>query len=247
MRGFWKLAWVELKLFLREPTGTFFTLIFPLMLLLCFGTIYGNKPKPEFGGYGLVDVSVPGYAAMVISMSGLFLLTIRVASYRELGILRRLQPTPLHPSALLAGQVVAVFTMTAVGMAGLFAVGKLAYGLRFDGSAFSLALAFTLSTLSFLALGFVIAAIAPTTRTALTVTFVLFYPMLFLSGAAMPRESLPEAVRRVAQVFPLAHVVNLLRGLWIGESWARHLTEVVVLVGVLVVGVVVSAKTFRWE
>jgi hypothetical protein len=42
-------------------------------------------------------------------------------------------------------------------------------------------------------------------------------------------------------------VVNLLRGLWIGEAWSLHLTEVIVLVILLVVGVMVSIKTFRWE
>jgi len=46
---------------------------------------------------------------------------------------------------------------------------------------------------------------------------------------------------------PLTHVVTLLRGVWAGEVLGEHLTEVIVLLGVLVVGAVVSAKTFRWE
>jgi ABC-2 type transport system permease protein len=247
MRGFWRLAWVELKLFLREPMGAFFTLCFPVVMLLCFGTMFGNKPTPYFGGYGMVDVSVPAYASIVIAMSGLFLLTTRMTTYREQGILRRLRPTPLRPSTVLAAEVVALFAMTALGTGLLIATAKLVYGMRFAGSAFSATAGLTFCTLSFFALGFVVAGIAPTTRTASALVMVLFYPMMFLSGATMPRENLPEAVRRFGQVLPLTHVVNLLRGLWIGESWGRHLTEVAVLVGMLVVGVVVSAKTFRWE
>ena len=38
-----------------------------------------------------------------------------------------------------------------------------------------------------------------------------------------------------------------LRGLWIGESWRAHLLDAGVLVGLLIVGVVVSVVTFRWE
>ena len=76
---------------------------------------------------------------------------------------------------------------------------------------------------------------------------VLFYPMLFLSGASVPWEFLPEGVKRFARFLPMTHVVALLRGLWIGEAWSEHLVNVGVLAATLVVGVVVSAVTFRWE
>ena len=46
---------------------------------------------------------------------------------------------------------------------------------------------------------------------------------------------------------PLSYVVDLLQGLWFGEPWGQHLIEVAVLLGMLLVGVAVSAKTFRWE
>jgi len=100
---------------------------------------------------------------------------------------------------------------------------------------------------SFLALGFILAGIVPTTRTALSTVMVLFYPMIFLSGATIPREELPESIRRISQVLPLTHVVNLLRGTWIGDPWSRHLVDVAVLAGMIVLGVAITAKTFRWE
>ncbi len=247
MRGLAKLTWVEIKLFLREPFAAFFTLVFPLMMLFLFGSIYGNDPTPFFGGFGSVDVSVPAYTALIIATSGLLSLTVIMASYRELGILRRLQATPLRPQAILSSQVVVIFLMTAAGMALLVLAGKLVYGLRFAGNPWSVSLAFVLSSLSFFALGFVLAGVTPTARSANIVALVLFYPMLFLTGATIPLEVLPETIRRYAQILPLTHVVTLLRGLWVGDAWGQHLTEVAVLTGILVVGVAVSAKTFRWE
>ena len=50
MKSLLKLTWMEVKLFLREPIGAFFTLVFPLMMLFLFGSIYGNTPTPMFGG-----------------------------------------------------------------------------------------------------------------------------------------------------------------------------------------------------
>jgi ABC-2 type transport system permease protein len=247
MRGFWKLTWVEIKLFLREPYAAFFTLAFPLMLLFIFGSIYGNKPSPFFGGYGSVDVSVPAYTAMIIGTSGLISLTIVMAVYRETGVLRRLGATPLKPRVILSSQVVVIFLMTIVGMALLIIAGKLVYGLRFAGNPLSVLGAFTLGSASFFSLGFVLAGVLPTARTAQIVAMVLFYPMLFLSGAAIPREVLPASIQRVSQALPLTHVVTLLRGTWIGEGWGEHLTSVIVLVAVMVVGLLISAKTFRWE
>ncbi len=247
MRGLWKLTWTEIKLFLREPVSTFFTLIFAPMLLLLFGSIYGNEPSPFFNGKGTIDISVPAYTALIIGTSGMLSLTINMSVYRERGILRRLQATPLRPQAILAAQVIVLFLMTILGMALLIIVGKAVYGLRFEGNPFSVLLAFVLSCLSFFSLGFVLAGLLPNARTAQVVAMALFYPMMFLSGAGLPLELLPTTIRKFSNFLPLTHVVTLLRGLWAGESWSKHLTEVGVLAAILVVGVIVSAKTFRWE
>jgi ABC-2 type transport system permease protein len=247
MQGLWKLTWAEAKLFLREPMAAFFTLAFPLMMLFLFGSIYGNEPTPFFGGYGSVDISVPAYTAMIIATSGLLGLSIVISSYRERGILRRLKATPLRPYTILSAQVIVIFAMTALGMGILILAGKSVYGLRFAGNLFNVAGAFILGSMSFFALGFVIAGLMPTARTAQVVAMVLFYPMLFLSGAAIPREVMPETIRRYAEVLPLTHVVSLLRGLWVGESWGQHLTEVGALIAMTVIGIIISAKTFRWE
>jgi ABC-2 type transport system permease protein len=247
MRGFWKFVFVELKLFLREPQAAFFTLAFPLMMLFLFGSIYGNEPTSFFGGFGSVDVSVPAYTAIIIATSGLFSLTIFMATYRESGILRRLKVTPLHPITILGVEVVVIFLMTALGMALLIIAGKIVYNLRFAGNPFSVLVAFVLSSLSFFSLGFVLAGILTTARSAQIVTMALYFPMIFLSGATIPQEILPETIKQYGQILPLTHVVTLLRGLWIGDGWSEHIKEVIILAALFVAGIIVSAKTFRWE
>lgn len=247
MKSLLKMTWMETKLFLREPVGAFFTLAFPLMMLFLFGSIYGNEPTPMFGGYGTIDISVPAYTAMIIATTGLMGLTITMAAYRETGVLRRLRTTPVSPLVVLVAQVIVLFLMTALGMLLLVVAGKLVYHLRFEGNVLSVLAGFTLSSLSFFAIGFVLAGLMPTARTAQVVGMVLLYPMIFLSGAAFPRELLPEAIKKVSTFLPLTYVVNLLRGLWIGESWEQHLSAALVLAGVLVAGVLISIKVFRWE
>ncbi len=247
MKSLLKMTWMETKLFLREPVGAFFTLVFPLMFLFLFGSIYGNAPLKELNGQGTVDISVPAYTAMIIATTGLVGLTITMAAYRENGILRRLRTTPINPLVVLVAQVIVLFMMTLLGMILLIIAGKLVYHLRFEGNVLSVLAGFTLSSLSFFAIGFVMAGLMPTARTAQVVGMVILYPMLFLSGAGFPRELLPETIIKISKFLPLTYVVTLLRGLWIGEAWNKHVTDVLVLAGVLVVGVLVSIKTFRWE
>jgi len=247
MKSLLKMTWMEAKLFLREPMGAFFTLAFPLMMLFLFGSIYGNEPTAMFGGHGTIDVSIPAYTAMIIATSGLMSITITMAAYRENGVLRRLRTTPISPFIILTAQVIVIFTMTCLGMLLLIVAGMLVYHIRFEGNALSVLGGFVLSSLSFFALGFVLAGLMPTARTAQVVGMVILYPMLFLSGAGFPRELLPEAIKKVSAFLPLTYVVNLLRGLWIGDPWSMHWLNVGVLAGMLLLGAIVSSKTFRWE
>jgi len=247
MRGFGKLLLAQAKLFLREPAATFFTIVFAPMLLLLFGTIYGNKPNPFFGGRGMVDVSVPSYIAIIIISVGFMGIPIATASSREAGVLRRFRMTPLRPAAYIASNIVSYYAMTVVGVVFLVLVGKAVYGMRFDGSVLSVAAGFTLSALAFFSLGYLIDGAAPTALSAQAVGMIFAFPMMFLSGSAIPLEVLPPSVRAVSNFIPLTHVVTLMRGLWAGESWGAHLTELAVLGGLLVVGMALSARFFRWE
>ena len=174
-------------------------------------------------------------------------ITITMSAYRENGVLRRFKTTPVSPLTILVAQVIVVFAMTLLGMLLLVIAGKLVYHVKFEGNWLSVLGGFTLGSLSFFSLGFILAGLMPSARTAQIVGMVLLYPMLFLSGAGFPRELLPAAIVKVSAFLPLTYVVNLLRGLWVGEAWGAHLLDIGVLVGMLILGVLVSTKTFRWE
>lgn len=245
MKPFLKLTYTELKLQLREPIGTFFTLAFPVMLMILFGSIFGNEPEPFLNGYGQVDLSVPGYIGMIIGTIGMLSIPITLSNYREQGILRRYRATPLQSSSVLWSQVAVQVVMTAVGVTLLLIVGSLFYDLRLPTSDAMMIPAILLCAFSFFALGFVLAGIMPTPRTAQAVGMAIFYPMLFLSGAAMPRYIMPETVQQIGKLLPLTQVVILLEDMWFTGKW--NMTAVSIITVMLVVGLIVSRFTFRWE
>jgi ABC-2 type transport system permease protein len=91
MRTLAKLAWVEVKLFGREPIAVVFAFAFPLVVLLVLAGVFGSDPDANFGGVAGIDYYVPGYLAVVIASVGLIGLPVHLASLRERGVLRRLR------------------------------------------------------------------------------------------------------------------------------------------------------------
>ncbi|MGC8958919.1 MAG: ABC transporter permease [Chloroflexia bacterium] len=247
MRGLAPLIWTQAKLYLREPVATFFTIFYAPLMLILFGSIYGNEPNPMFGRRGTVDISVPAYMALVGASVGLIGLPIAIATEREKGILRRYRATPLHPLAYLVSDVVTYLAMTLLGVLLLVLVGRVGWNLRFEGNALSMLGGFVLGMLSIFAFGFLVGCLSPTARIAQTVGMVLAFPMMFVSGATIPWEILPDGVRRVAEFVPLTHVVRVLRKLWAGGSWEEVWVSAVVPAGVLIVSSALSARFFRWE
>lgn len=245
MKPFIKLTTTELKLYFREPVGLFFTLAFPLILLLIFGSAFGNDPTPMFGGFGSVDVSVPGYIGLMIGTAGLIGLPIGLATYRDQGILRRFRAAPVHPLLILGAQIVVHLMLVLVGVAMLMIVGKLLFDLQLPANLVAVIAATLFAGVAFSAVSFVIAGLVSSARVAQAVGMALLLPMLFLAGSAMPRETLPEGMQRIGDFLPLTYVVELIKDLWQGNGW--NVTALIVLTAILGTGLLLSTRTFRWE
>lgn len=247
MRAFRKLTLTNLKLYLREPIATFFTLAFPPLLVVLFGAMYGNDPTPIFGGYGSMDISMPGYTAMILGTVGFLAIPITISNYRDTGVLRRFQATPMQPVTYILADIITNLISTLLGMIGLVLIGWLLYRVHFEGQVITVILAVVFCGLAIFSIGYLIASLAPGARTAQVVGMVIFYPMMFLSGATIPLEIMPDTIQRLANFLPLTYVVKMLRGLWFGDTWGEHLLETAILAGVLVVCTALASRFFRWK
>jgi len=247
MNAFGKLATLQTKLYLREPIAVFFTLLYGPLMLVIMGIIFGTAPRPELNGLSQMDISVPAYMALIIGITGLTAVPINAATRREAGVLRRFAATPLRPVVYFLADILAPLLVTLLGILFLLLLGLFAYQVRFHGQWLSLVVGIILSMLAFFSVGYAIAGIVPSARVAIVLGNVLIIPMAVFSGAFMPLEIMPQTVQNISRLMPLTYVVNLLRGLWFGEAWRNLLPEVAVMLGMLVVGMLVVALTFKWE
>jgi ABC-2 type transport system permease protein len=246
MKSLFKLTIVDIKLYLRNYIATFFTLAFPLIMLVLFGSMYGNKPESIFGGYGTVDISVPGYIATIIIGTTAFLsLPVDLALQRQLGVLRRMRATPLRSGTLLGAKLITNLLVSLLGTSVLVFAGAVIYKTYLPANWAMVFLGILLSCLSLFALGFALASLVRSANAVRAISFVIFYPMMFFSGGTIPGQLLPETVQNIAKVLPLTYTVNLLHDLWFGSVWNG--TAVLALLGFMAAGVLIAVRFFRWE
>ena len=248
LRGLWRLTWLEVKIFVREPLGVIGTVGVPVLLFVVLARVLGpavRRGSPDLPRY--VSADLPIFAALLIAASAVLSLVTIIAIYREGGILKRLRATPLRPHTILAAHVLVKLLFTAVTLVLMLLAGRRYYPVDADVPVASFTLALLFSTVSVLSLGFLIASVVPTARFAQPVGTLVVYPLIGLSGLFMPVESLPPMAQAVARVQPFTYAVSLLRGIWHGEAWSTHAGDVAVLIVMFAVFMAVSSKVFRWE
>jgi ABC-2 type transport system permease protein len=244
LHGFWKLTWVETKVFLREPMGVLATLGVPVVIFVILGRTFGAGsfessavPDPPF--------NVPILAVLFVAVSAVISLVAIMSIYREGGILKRLRATPLSPVTILGAHVFVKLLFTLAALLLLLVAGRRFVPGAFDVNLPSFGAALLLSTGSILSVGFVIAAIVPAARFAQPITAGIFYAMVGISGLFFPLDLLAPPLRIVALVLPTTHAVSLMQSIWDGAGWS--LVSTVALVVIALACTALSAKVFRWE
>ncbi len=248
LRGLWRLTWLEIKIFMREPLGVFGSVVIPTLVFVAAGRLLGRRgTRTPSGVAEFVSVGLPVFVSVLIALSAVVSLVTIIAIYREGGILKRLRATPLSPLTILGAHVFVKLIFTVLSLLLLVAAGRRLFPGAMDVPLISFAAALLLSTISILSLGFIIASIVPTARFAQPVSAAVMYPMVALSGLFFPIARLPLGFRLVAQALPTTHAVALLQGVWDGSGWSGHWMDAAALVVLCGVFSAASTRIFRWE
>lgn len=247
LRGLWRLTWLEIKIFVREPLGLVGTVAIPVLVFLVIGRMMGGLGRVPTQAPRFITADLPIFASLLIAVSAVLSLVAIIAIYRESGILRRLRATPLQPYTILTAHVLVKLLFTALTLGAMALAGRRFYPTDASVPLASFAAALLFCTLCVLSLGFVIASLVPTARFAQPLGTLILYPMLAVSGLFVPIGSLPNALQVAARFLPFTYAVSLLRGIWRGEGWAGHAGDAAALVLMLVLFTAVSAKVFKWE
>jgi ABC-2 type transport system permease protein len=234
----------ETRLLVREPIYWLAVIALPSAILVIFGSLFGPpKPDPALGGLRFVDVFVPSLVVITVATLGIQALPIRLATYRERGVLRRLSTTPAHPLRLLTAQLVIYAVTALIALVPLVIIANVLYGVPLPQQPIAYVAAFLLGMTSLFAIGLLLAALAPSNRVATAVAIPLFFVVMLLGGVYVPRVFLPDLLIRIGEFTPPG--VAGLQDAWLGTA-----PQVWPLLGMAAVTLVVGAvavRLFRWE
>ena len=212
--------------------------------------VQSNVADITYQGYkGFV---VPGLVAMAIMQNGIFSVVFTLLSYKNQGVLRRLQATPISPSHFIVGHLISRVTIIILQTFLLLIMGVFILGVSIgQGSIMAWINILLLSLLGgvlFLSIGLAISSLAPSEDSAPALANLVTFPMLFLSGVFFPIDFLPKFVGYVSNILPLTHLAQGIRlSALYGNSTLTTLPQIGITILWLAIAFSICAFTFKWE
>jgi len=258
--GVWRLGLarggVEVKAFFRDKMAVAFIFGLPSILLVLLGSIFGSQAAAQ--GVTVGQLFTAGMIAGGIMSTSFQYLAIGIATERETGMLKRLSGTPMPRASYFAGKVVQVMVCTVAETVLLIAVGMLFYHLRLPTEPskwWTFAWVFLLGSAACSLMGIAASSVPRSAASATPVITLPFTVLNFISGVYVPFTAVPAWMRAIASLFPLKWMAQGMRSVFLPEqavtlepagSWEHGLTALV-LVAWIAAGLVLCAKTFRWQ
>jgi ABC-2 type transport system permease protein len=236
---------VQAKLSLREPYAVILGIGFPVVLVVLFGVI-SKHTAGNVGGSGLtvIDLYVPtimviSFIAIAISLPNTFVRD------REIGWLRRISTTPVHPSRLLAAQLIFDLVLAAAAIVIIIVGGTAIFGAPLTVGIPFFILSLALAIAEIFSLGLVVVALVPTQTVASAVGGVLFFALLFLSGLWVQPVQVAQPLRAIMWYSPSGAAVRAI--LYSVFNATPPVTTLLALVGYTLLFAFVAVRYFRWE
>ncbi|HEU5416548.1 MAG TPA: ABC transporter permease [Streptosporangiaceae bacterium] len=211
-----RLVRAELRLMTRDPLVLTFVFAFPIVTMLIIGGAFGTSPDPAFDNVNPAHWYVASYLTVVIAATGLVMLPVHLASYRERGVLRRFAAAGFPRWSFAVAQLIVGLLTTAVACGLLLLVAAPVYGIPAMHDGWRVIAALVLGAVGFVSLGVLLGSLLPSARSAQAVGLLLFFPSFLLGAGGPPPNVMGSAVRHVADPLPLTMLTNAVREPWLG-------------------------------
>ncbi len=184
------------------------------------------------------DYNVPAVIGAIILLVALLLTSLAVVREREIGTLEQLMVTPLSAGELIIGKTLPFAFISLVDFALVFALALFWFKVPFVGSLPVLLLASVLYLLGTLGTGLLISTVSKTQQEAFMTSFLVFMPLLLLSGFMFPVASMPRVFQWLTLANPLRHYLEIVRAVFLKGAglealWPQFLFLLAMGIGLL--------------
>jgi ABC-2 type transport system permease protein len=244
--------WVQagLKTLIRTPRAAFFTLVFPMILLILFNSTNSGTVTAAGGKVDFAQYFTPSLAIFGLSFGCYTSLVFSIPRAREQGILKRIRGTPLEPMTYLASLITVALIAGVSSVVLMVFVGAVAFGVHIQAGMVPAALVtLVLGALCLASLGVAVSSFVVRADTAPVVANLTLLPLTFISGVFAPMHGAPDWITTLAGFFPIKHLVDAFYGTFnphasgSGFAWG----DLAVLAAWATVGARVAIRRFRWD
>jgi ABC-2 type transport system permease protein len=244
----WHQFRYDQKVFWRNPASVFFTVAFPVILLLIFATVFGDQTVDVRGGIETTTYYVPAIITLAVISATMQSLAMALVIAREDGRLKRGRGTPMPSWVFIAGRIGNSIVVALMMLALIAAIGRLLYGVDVPWDRLpAIVLTLVVGAAAFCCLGIALTAAIPSQDAAAPIVNALLLPLYFLSGVFIPDDQLPSGVIHFADAFPIRHFFQAFFDVYVpgggaAVSWGN--LAIVALWGVA--GLLLAVRWFRW-
>ena len=232
-------------LFWRNREAAFFSFLFPIILLVLLGSVYGDEEIEGVKGSTYLQAGLLGYGVAATAYASL---AITLVIRREAGLLKRVRGTPLSSGIYLAAVIGSLLIDIALQAVLQVLIGYFLLDADWPASPGSFVAVLALGAASFAALGLAITTVVRTAEGSSAGVNALYLPMAFISGAFFSPQDMPRFLEVISEALPLTYLLRLIRSTFIEGDVLSSSPGAIVAVAVWgLAGFVVAMRMFRWE
>ncbi len=195
-----------------------------------------------------IDYLLPGILAMSLMQLGLFATAQPLVALRVQGVLKRLGATPLRRSTLLAAYIGLRLTIALLQTAIIIVIGRSAFQVKMLGNWWEFSGWIFLGTLTFLSIGFFMAAVSKNEESCIAIGNIINLPMILLAGVFFPISGLPKFLTYVVDLVPLNYLADALRQTMVQAAPLHDArTNALVLGAWVIVMTALAVRFFSWD
>ncbi|KIP97947.1 ABC transporter [Curtobacterium flaccumfaciens] len=228
----------------RSPDMLVFAVLQPIMFVLLFSQVYGGAIQVQ--GTDYTQFLMAGIFAQTVVFGATFSGSAMAQDLKE-GLIDRFRTLPMSASAVLVGRTNSDLVLNSISMAIMMLTG-LAVGWRVNSSPLEFLAGIALLLLFSYAFSWVMALLGMSVKTPEVInnaSFMILFPLTFISNAFVPSDTLPLVLRVFAEWNPVSSLVQAARELFgnvgsapVPDIWTMQHPVLTVLIGIAVMLVV---------
>jgi ABC-2 type transport system permease protein len=235
------------KAFWRNPASVFFTVAFPVILLLIFATVFGDQTVEVAGGIKTTTYYVPAIITLSVISATMQSLAMSLVIAREDGRLKRGRGTPMPAWVFIAGRIGNSIVVTLLMLVLIAALGRVAYSVPIPWSRLpEIVAVLVVGAAAFCCLGIALTAAIPCQDAAAPIVNALLLPLYFLSGVFIPDDQLPSGVIHFADAFPVRHFFEAFFNAYVPGAGGPDWGNLAAVAAWGAAGLLLAVRYFRW-